>query len=74
MKANHLLGLSAARYIKQIKIETAKEQLIKTDKQINEIAYYLGFNYCQYFTTVFKQETGMTPKQFKKKNELNRIS
>ncbi len=74
MKANHLLGLSAARYIKQIKIETAKEQLIKTDKQINEIAYYLGFNDCQYFKTVFKQETGMTPKQFKKKNELNRIS
>ena len=73
LKSSHLLGVSAGRYIKQLRMEAAKELLTKTDKQINEIASCVGFSESQYFSTVFKQVTGMTPKQFKELSKLNKI-
>jgi len=73
LKTNNLLGISAGRYIKQLRMEAAKELLTKTDKQINEIAACTGFSESQYFSTVFKQETGMTPKQFKEMSVLKKI-
>ena len=73
LKTSNLLGMSAGRYIKQLRMEAAKELLINTDKQINEIAACTGFSESQYFSTVFKQETGMTPKQFKEESVLKRI-
>ena len=35
---------------------------------VNEIAAMVGFNTPRYFSTAFKQYTGMTPTQFKNKN------
>lgn len=73
LKMNNLLGISAVRYIKRLRMEAAKELLTKTNKQINEIAACTGFRESQYFSTVFKQETGMTPKQFKEQAFLKKI-
>lgn len=36
-----------------------------TNKSVGTIAEETGFSESQYFSTVFKQETGMTPSQFK---------
>lgn len=70
LKVNNLFGISTGRYIKKLRMEAAKALLINTDKHINEIAACTGFNESQYFSSVFKHETGMTPKQFKEKSVL----
>lgn len=64
-KMNSLIGVSTNKYIRRIRIETAKEMLSKTSKPVGTIADETGFSESQYFSTVFKQETGMTPSQFK---------
>ena len=64
-KMNNLVGASTNKYIRRIRIEVAKEMLSKTNKSVGTIAEETGFSESQYFSTVFKQETGMTPSQFK---------
>ena len=64
-KMNNLVGVSTNKYIRRIRIEVAKEMLSKTSKTVGTIAEETGFSESQYFSTVFKQETGMTPSQFK---------
>jgi len=64
-KMNNLVGASTNKYIRRIRIEAAKEMLSKTNKSVGTIAEETGFSESQYFSTVFKQETGMTPSQFK---------
>ena len=64
-KMNNLVGASTNKYIRRIRIDIAKEMLSKTNKSVGTIAEETGFSESQYFSTVFKQETGMTPSQFK---------
>jgi len=64
-KMNNLVGASTNKYIRRIRIEVAKELLSKTNKSVGIVAEETGFSESQYFSTVFKQETGMTPSQFK---------
>lgn len=64
-KMNSLVGASTNKYIRRIRIETAKDMLAKTNKTIGMIADETGFSESQYFSTVFKQETGMSPSQYK---------
>ena len=73
-KMNNMLGATTNKYIRRIRIEMAKDLLEKTDKTMNEIAGETGFSESQYFSTVFKQETGVKPSQYrenfrKKKSE-----
>ncbi len=49
-------------------IEEAKNLLINTEKNINEIAYNLGFEYPQYFNKLFKKKIGKTPKEYRNLN------
>ncbi len=68
-KMSNLLGTSTKRYIRKIRIEYAKNLLANSDKSIGEIAVVTGFSLSHYFSTTFKQETGMTPRQYKEKNK-----
>ena len=65
-KMNSLLGMSAVKYIRRLRIDTAKDLLTHTDKSISEVASDVGFSESQYFSTVFKQETGVPPSAFRK--------
>lgn len=60
-------GTSPGQYIIQIKILNAKELLTNTSKQIQEIAWETGFENSDYFTTVFRRVTGITPGEYRKK-------
>ena len=66
-KMNDLTGMSTGRYIRSLRINRAKELLEKTDESVGEISVKLGFAESRYFSTVFKQETGETPSQYKKR-------
>lgn len=58
-------GKNTQEHIHFYLIEQAKTYLINTEKNINEIAYNLGFEYPQYFNRLFKQKTGKTPLEYR---------
>lgn len=61
-------GKNAQEHIHFYLIEEAKSRLVKTDSNINEIAFSLGFEYPQYFNKLFKQKTGYTPEAYRQLN------
>jgi AraC-like DNA-binding protein len=61
-------GKNAQEHIHFYLIEEAKNLLLHSSKNINEIAYNLGFEYPQYFNKLFKKKTGKTPLEFRNMN------
>ena len=61
-------GKKAQEHIHFFLIDQAKTYLKNTDKNINEIAHHLGFEYPQYFNKLFKQKTGKTPVEYRNLN------
>ena len=54
-------GFAPSQYIQEVRINMAKEMLTNTSKSIKEIAFELGYENKDYFFTVFKKTTRMTP-------------
>ena len=63
-----MTGQGVKDYINRIRIERSVDLLLHTDKNINEIAYEVGFAYPRYFSTSFKNLKGVTPTRFKQEN------
>ena len=59
------LGKSALEMINERVVLEVKRMLIRTEYDISEIAYKLGFNELSYFSRFFKRQTGMTPLRFR---------
>jgi AraC-like DNA-binding protein len=59
-------GFAPSQFIQEVKIKTAKEMLTNTFMSVKEIAYELGFENKDYFITVFRKLTGMTPIHYRK--------
>lgn len=57
-----------ATYIRNYRINKAKELLKKTNLSINEISLSVGYDNQSKFSGVFKKITGVLPKDFRKKN------
>ena len=68
-KVKDVTGMGVKDYINRMRIERSVELLLHTDKNINEIAYEVGFTYPRYFSTSFKLLKGVTPTHFKKENK-----
>jgi len=58
-------GKNAQEHIHGHIIKEAKNHLLFSAKNINEIAHDLGFEYPQYFNRLFKQKTGKTPLEYR---------
>jgi AraC-like DNA-binding protein len=59
-------GRTPQEHIQSKIIDLAKEELLGTEKTINEISDGLGFQYSQHFNRYFKRNVGMTPSQYRK--------
>lgn len=62
--------ISFNRYLTQIRLKNASEQLKTTSQTVSEIALNCGFNTSTYFCQVFKKEFGTSPlkyRQFRQK-------
>jgi AraC-like DNA-binding protein len=57
-------GKTAIDQINLYLIEEAKNLLLTPNTSISETAYKLGFEYPQYFSRLFKQKTGVSPKEY----------
>lgn len=58
-------GRSAQEYLIQKTMEVAKDILAVGDRSISEIAYFLGYQYPQYFSRAFKKAVGCTPVDYR---------
>ncbi|ARS35700.1 helix-turn-helix domain-containing protein [Pontibacter actiniarum] len=58
-------GQNTQQHIHEKLIEKAKEKLSTTNLSVSEIAYALGFEYAQSFSTLFKKKTQMSPLEFR---------
>lgn len=63
------LGIGFADFLCNYRLEKAKALLIQTDRSNKEIAGMVGFSDDAYFSRVFKKDTGMTPKEYRKKHK-----
>ena len=58
-------GTSFKEYLTGIRIEEARQMLIKTNIPIVDVALNCGFTSQSYFSKVFKLRTGFSPKSFR---------
>ena len=58
-------GQNTQQHIHEKLIEKAKEKLSTTNLSVSEIAYALGFEHAQSFSTLFKKKTNLSPLSFK---------
>jgi AraC family transcriptional regulator, transcriptional activator of pobA len=58
-------GQNTQQHIHQRLIEKAKEKLSTTNLPVSEIAYALGFEHPQSFSTLFKKKTSLSPLEFR---------
>lgn len=53
------------KYVNQVRVDHAKELLLRGDKNMTEIALASGFGDSNYFARMFKQHEGLSPKAFR---------
>ncbi len=63
------MGITIIDYLTSVRIEWAKQLLLATDQNCTEICFEVGYNNQSYFTRTFKGFVGMTPLQFRTKNQ-----
>ena len=60
------MGTNFTDYLTQLRIEKAKELLMYTNEKIYRVAELVGYQNSQYFVTMFKRRTGVTPAEYRK--------
>ena len=58
-------GISFSAFLRQVRVEHAKEFLKNADYSVTDVAMRVGYNDTSQFIRIFKQETGMTPKKYR---------
>lgn len=62
-------GMKIGDYIRDARIRQARVWLLTTDMEIGEISDRLQFGSRNYFSTVFRQTTGMSPAAYREKGQ-----
>lgn len=61
-----MLNTTPALYIQQYRVNAAAQLLLETDRPITEIGLDAGFASPNYFNKAFKDQMGVSPRQFRK--------
>jgi AraC-like DNA-binding protein/ligand-binding sensor protein len=65
-------GVSFTCFVNMYRISQAEEMLKETNRNISEIAFLSGFGSLSQFNRTFKDVKSVSPKEFRKKQQLNR--
>jgi AraC-like DNA-binding protein len=60
-----IYGKTPAAYLRRLRLERAKEMLVRTSLPIAMIAHRLGYSDAAHFVTAFKRDAGITPRGFR---------
>lgn len=61
------IKISLNNYINMLRVNDAKERLIKTSDSVTEIGIKVGYNTIRSFNRAFLNQTGMQPREFRNK-------
>ena len=61
-------GKSITEHIHLHIVEKAKNKLLNSNNAISLIAFSLGFEYPQHFSKIFKNNAGVSPKEYRSLN------
>lgn len=62
------LGITASRYINDLRLSYAASQLINSDKKITDICFESGFYSVSWFNKQFYEKYGYSPNEFRKRS------
>jgi len=62
------LGRTPHEHLLRTRLDRVRALLATTDLSVGAIAEKAGFAYQEYLTVAFRRETGMTPKEFRRKH------
>jgi len=65
------VGTSFSTYIRNVRIDKAKELLCGTQLKLYEIAEKTGYSDPKYFSKVFREVTGLTPAEYRKNYQVS---
>lgn len=68
---NKEMKCSLSEYIQRERLSMAKKLLCQTNLSISLIAQNCGFETLSYFSSVFRQKEGMSPREYRKGNVVN---
>ncbi len=63
------MGVTVIDYLTGVRIERAKQLLLATEQNCTEVCFQVGYSNQSYFTRTFKGLVGMTPRQFRVRNQ-----
>ena len=63
-------GLTVREYCNMLKIKQSKRLLLDTEMCIADIATQVGYNNVTYFNRIFREATGLSPKEFRAHGSL----
>lgn len=61
-------GISLSEYITKTRLELVKKYLRETEMSITAIAYETGYTSMPYLSRQFREETGMTPQEYRRRH------
>ena len=70
---SHETGQTFKEYLTKLRIERAKALLRTTGLKSFEVAYQSGYNDPHYFSYIFRKHTGLTPRQFRSKSQVQKV-
>jgi transcriptional regulator GlxA family with amidase domain len=65
-------GLSAASYIRRIRMDKAMDLLKNTSASLKDIAGIVGYKHRTRFSVLFREHFGVAPGEFRKGNDTGR--
>jgi transcriptional regulator GlxA family with amidase domain len=63
------MGISPSAYRQGLRIDNAKNLLSSTELPISEVGILCGFSDSLYFSRIFRQKTGCSPTEYRRKGE-----
>ena len=63
--------MNYSAYLLALRINKAKKLLGNSDRPVAEVAQLTSFRDYRFFSRTFKQETGLTPSQYRMNNRMD---
>ncbi|MGC9452666.1 MAG: helix-turn-helix domain-containing protein [Oceanipulchritudo sp.] len=70
MRFRKVIGCSPMEELFRLRVEFARQQLAETNHTVDRIAEDCGFRHAESMAQYFKKWTGLTPTQYRRKNQL----